>query len=68
MAGPTIEWLEPKLPDILKNGGGSLGSFAAGEGPAEGGGGGGGGSGLDLSTSESCSFSRVRGAAASEPH
>lgn len=20
-AGPTIEWLEPKLPDLLKNGG-----------------------------------------------
>uniref|UniRef100_A0A8C2WV07 Oxysterol-binding protein n=1 Tax=Cyclopterus lumpus TaxID=8103 RepID=A0A8C2WV07_CYCLU len=31
LGGPTIEWLEPKLPDILKNGSGSLGSFATGE-------------------------------------
>lgn len=53
MAGPTIEWLEPKLPDLLKNGGSSLGSLAAGEGPLEGG-------RLELSSSESCSFSRVR--------
>jgi len=47
-AGPTIEWLEPKLPDILKNGSGSLG-----EDPLEGG-------GLELSSPESCSFSGVR--------
>lgn len=51
--GPTIEWLEPKLPDILKNGSGSLGSFAPGGGPLE-------GSGLELSSPESCSFSGVR--------
>uniref|UniRef100_A0A8C2WQT8 Oxysterol-binding protein n=1 Tax=Cyclopterus lumpus TaxID=8103 RepID=A0A8C2WQT8_CYCLU len=50
LGGPTIEWLEPKLPDILKNGSGSLGSFATGEGPLEGG-------GLELSSPESCSFS-----------
>lgn len=60
MAGPTIEWLEPKLPDLLKNGGSSLGSLAAGEGPLEGG-------RLELSSSESCSFSRVRKISASTP-
>ncbi|KAI4831791.1 hypothetical protein KUCAC02_001313 [Chaenocephalus aceratus] len=49
MAGPTIEWLEPKLPDILKNGS-SLDSFTAGEGQLEGG-------GLELSSPDSCSFS-----------
>ncbi|XP_013887065.1 oxysterol-binding protein-related protein 11 isoform X2 [Austrofundulus limnaeus] len=50
-AGPTIEWLEPKLPDILKNGGSSLGSFTTGgEGLLE-------GEQLELSTPESCSFS-----------
>lgn len=52
MAGPTIEWLEPKLPNILKNGGGSMGSFTTEE-PLE-------GSRLELSTPESCSFSGVR--------
>ncbi|XP_075905531.1 oxysterol-binding protein-related protein 11 [Nelusetta ayraudi] len=51
LGGPTIEWLEPKLPDLLKNGGSSLGSLAAGEGPLE-------GARLELSSSESCSFSR----------
>lgn len=53
MAGPTIEWLEPKLPDILKNGSSSLGSFMTGEGPQE-------GSHLDLGSPEFCSFSGVR--------
>ena len=52
-AGPTIEWLEPKLPDILKNGSSSLGSFAAGDVTLE-------GSRLELSSPESCSFSGVR--------
>lgn len=52
MAGPTIEWLEPKLPDILKNGSGSLGGFAAGEGAPE-------GSRLELGSADSCSFSGV---------
>lgn len=53
-AGPTIEWLEPKLPDILKNGSSSLGSFTTGgEGLLE-------PEQLDLSTPESCSFSGVR--------
>lgn len=51
-AGPTIEWLEPKLPDILKNGSSSLGSFTTGEGPL--------GGRLELSSPESCSFSGVR--------
>ncbi|XP_034034570.1 oxysterol-binding protein-related protein 11-like [Thalassophryne amazonica] len=50
LGGPTFEWLEPKLPDILKNGSSSLGSFTTGEGPLE-------GSRLELSTSESCNFS-----------
>ncbi|KAM4601630.1 oxysterol-binding protein-related protein 11 [Polymixia lowei] len=50
LGGPTIEWLEPKLPDILKNGSGSLASFNTGEGPLE-------GSRLELSSPESCSFS-----------
>nr|XP_046238565.1 oxysterol-binding protein-related protein 11-like isoform X2 [Scatophagus argus] len=50
LGGPTIEWLEPKLPDILKNGSSSLGSFTTGEGPLE-------GSRLELSSPESCSFS-----------
>nr|XP_057907607.1 oxysterol-binding protein-related protein 11-like [Doryrhamphus excisus] len=44
--GSTIEWLEPKLPDILKNGSDSLGS----EGPLEDG-------RPELSSPESCSFS-----------
>lgn len=52
--GPTIEWLEPKVPDILKNGSSSLGSFTTGgEGPLEGG-------QPELSTPESCSLSGVR--------
>uniref|UniRef100_A0A3Q2QFS5 Oxysterol-binding protein n=1 Tax=Fundulus heteroclitus TaxID=8078 RepID=A0A3Q2QFS5_FUNHE len=34
--GPTIEWLEPKVPDILKNGSSSLSDFTAGEAPLEG--------------------------------
>ncbi|XP_026014725.1 oxysterol-binding protein-related protein 11 [Astatotilapia calliptera] len=50
LGGPTIEWLEPKLPDILKNGSSSLGSFATGEGPLE-------GNRLELSSPESCNFS-----------
>ncbi|XP_017282407.1 oxysterol-binding protein-related protein 11 isoform X2 [Kryptolebias marmoratus] len=51
LGGPTIEWLEPKLPDLLKNGSGSLGSFTTGgEGPLE-------GEQLELSTPESGSFS-----------
>ncbi|XP_028994609.1 oxysterol-binding protein-related protein 11-like [Betta splendens] len=50
LGGPTIEWLEPKLPDILKNGSSSLGSFPAGDGPLE-------GSQLDLSIPEPCNFS-----------
>ncbi|KAK2857081.1 hypothetical protein Q5P01_005816 [Channa striata] len=50
LGGPTIEWLEPKLPDILKNGSSPLGNFATGEGPLE-------GSQLELSSPESCSFS-----------
>ncbi|XP_008287813.1 oxysterol-binding protein-related protein 11 isoform X2 [Stegastes partitus] len=50
LGGPTIEWLEPKLPDILKNGSSSLGSFTTGEGALE-------GSRLELSSPESCSFS-----------
>uniref|UniRef100_I3K6Z8 Oxysterol-binding protein n=1 Tax=Oreochromis niloticus TaxID=8128 RepID=I3K6Z8_ORENI len=53
LGGPTIEWLEPKLPDILKNGSSSLGSFATGEGPLE-------GNRLELSSPESCNFSGVR--------
>ncbi|XP_061571577.1 oxysterol-binding protein-related protein 11-like [Cololabis saira] len=52
LGGPTIEWLGPKLPDILKNGSSSLGSFTAGEGDGEGE-----GSRLQLSTPDSCSFS-----------
>ncbi|XP_057686573.1 oxysterol-binding protein-related protein 11 [Corythoichthys intestinalis] len=50
MGGSTIEWLEPKLPDILKNGSSSLGSLTTGEGPLEEG-------CLGLSSPESCSFS-----------
>ncbi|XP_026157622.1 oxysterol-binding protein-related protein 11 [Mastacembelus armatus] len=49
LGGPTIEWLEPKLPDILKNGSSSLGSFAPEEGQLD-------GSHLELSSPESCSF------------
>uniref|UniRef100_A0A1A8JFC2 Oxysterol-binding protein n=1 Tax=Nothobranchius kuhntae TaxID=321403 RepID=A0A1A8JFC2_NOTKU len=49
-AAPTIEWLEPKLPDILKNGSSSLGSFTTEEGQLEGG-------RLELSSPESCNFS-----------
>ncbi|XP_067358871.1 oxysterol-binding protein-related protein 11-like isoform X4 [Channa argus] len=52
-AGPTIEWLEPKLPDILKNGSSSLGNFATEEGLLQ-------GSQLELSSPESCSFSGER--------
>uniref|UniRef100_A0A7N8WYL0 Oxysterol-binding protein n=1 Tax=Mastacembelus armatus TaxID=205130 RepID=A0A7N8WYL0_9TELE len=47
LGGPTIEWLEPKLPDILKNGSSSLGSFAPEEGQLD-------GSHLELSSPESC--------------
>lgn len=36
MAGPTIEWLEPKLPDLLKNGT-SLPSLAAADSKTDGG-------------------------------
>ncbi|RVE75225.1 hypothetical protein OJAV_G00014720 [Oryzias javanicus] len=50
LGGPTIEWLEPKVPDILKNGSSSLSSFATGEGPLE-------GAALELNSPESCSFS-----------
>uniref|UniRef100_A0A3P9HE88 Oxysterol-binding protein n=1 Tax=Oryzias latipes TaxID=8090 RepID=A0A3P9HE88_ORYLA len=50
LGGPTIEWLEPKVPDILKNGSSSLSSFAPGEGPLE-------GAALELNSPESCSFS-----------
>uniref|UniRef100_A0A3Q3SZ27 Oxysterol-binding protein n=1 Tax=Mastacembelus armatus TaxID=205130 RepID=A0A3Q3SZ27_9TELE len=53
LGGPTIEWLEPKLPDILKNGSSSLGSFAPEEGQLD-------GSHLELSSPESCSFTGVR--------
>lgn len=53
MAGPTIEWLEPKLPDLLKNGSGSLGSFTTDEGALE-------GTRLDLNSTEFSSFSGVR--------
>ncbi|XP_024299754.1 oxysterol-binding protein-related protein 11 [Oncorhynchus tshawytscha] len=49
LGGPTIEWLEPKLPDILKNGG-PLDSFSTEGGPLE-------GSLLELSATEPCSFS-----------
>lgn len=52
-AGPNIEWLEPKLPDILKNGSSSLTSFTTGEGTLE-------GNRLEFSTPESSSFSGVR--------
>ncbi|KAM9821096.1 oxysterol-binding protein-related protein 11-like [Neosynchiropus ocellatus] len=50
LGGPTIEWLEPKLPDILKNGSSSLGSFTTQEGTFE-------GNRLELSSPESCNFS-----------
>ncbi|XP_076008544.1 oxysterol-binding protein-related protein 11-like [Genypterus blacodes] len=50
LGGPTIEWLEPKLPDILKNGSSPLDSFDPGEVPLEGG-------RLELSTPESSTFS-----------
>lgn len=53
LVGPTIEWLEPKVPDILKNGSSSLSSFAPGEGPLE-------GAALELNSPESCSFSGVK--------
>lgn len=53
MAGPTIEWLEPKLPDLLKNGSGSLGSFTTDEGALE-------GNRLDLDSTGFSSFSGVR--------
>ncbi|CAL8285321.1 unnamed protein product [Gadus morhua 'NCC'] len=52
LAGPNVEWLEPKMADILKNGGsgGSLGGFSTNDGLQ--------GEGrLELSTPESCSFS-----------
>ena len=57
VTGPTIEWLEPKLPDILKNGG-PLDSFSTEGGLLEG--------GLlergllEQSATEPCSFSGVR--------
>ncbi|XP_029927583.1 oxysterol-binding protein-related protein 11 isoform X2 [Myripristis murdjan] len=50
LGGPNIEWLEPKLPDILKNGSSSLTSFTTGEGTLE-------GNRLEFSTPESSSFS-----------
>ncbi|XP_038138034.1 oxysterol-binding protein-related protein 11-like isoform X2 [Cyprinodon tularosa] len=50
LGGPTIEWLEPKVPDILKNGSSSLSDFTTGEAPPEGG-------RLELSPPESESFS-----------
>ncbi|CAL8288565.1 unnamed protein product [Lota lota] len=52
LAGPNVEWLEPKMADILKNGGsgGSLGGFSTNDGLQE-------ESRLELSTPESCSFS-----------
>ncbi|XP_053734519.1 oxysterol-binding protein-related protein 11-like [Synchiropus splendidus] len=50
LGGPTIEWLEPKLPDILKNGSSSLGSFTTQEEALE-------GNRLELSSPESCNFS-----------
>ncbi|XP_011604563.2 oxysterol-binding protein-related protein 11 [Takifugu rubripes] len=50
LGGPTIEWLEPKLPDLLKNGSGSLGSFTTDEGALE-------GTRLDLNSTEFSSFS-----------
>lgn len=53
MAGPSIEWLEPKLPDLLKNGSGSLGSFTTDEGALE-------GNRLELNSTEFSSFSGVR--------
>ncbi|CAL8407109.1 unnamed protein product [Arctogadus glacialis] len=52
LAGPNVEWLEPKMADILKNGGsgGSLGGFSNNDGLQ--------GEGrMELSTPESCSFS-----------
>lgn len=51
--GPTIEWLEPKLPDTLKNGNSSLGSLTTGDIQLEEG-------HLEVSSPESCSFSGVR--------
>ncbi|XP_061744976.1 oxysterol-binding protein-related protein 11-like [Nerophis ophidion] len=48
--GSTIEWLEPKLPDILKNGSNFLGSLTTGEGLVEDG-------QLELCSPESFSFS-----------
>lgn len=53
MAGSTIEWLEPKLPDILKNGSGSLGSFTTDEGALD-------GNRLEMNSTEFSSFSGVR--------
>ncbi|KAJ3584355.1 hypothetical protein NHX12_014850 [Muraenolepis orangiensis] len=52
LAGPNVEWLEPKMADLLKNGGGgSLGGFSTGgDGLQEEG-------RLELSSPESCSFS-----------
>ncbi|MEQ2183960.1 hypothetical protein GOODEAATRI_003232 [Goodea atripinnis] len=50
LGGPTIEWLEPKVPDILKNGSSSLSDFTTGEAPLEGG-------HLELSPPDSASFS-----------
>uniref|UniRef100_A0AAY5KRI2 Oxysterol-binding protein n=1 Tax=Esox lucius TaxID=8010 RepID=A0AAY5KRI2_ESOLU len=51
LGGPTIEWLEPKLPDLLKNGG-PRGGFSTGRegGPSE-------SSLLELSATETNSFS-----------
>ncbi|KAM9327763.1 oxysterol-binding protein-related protein 11-like isoform 2-T2 [Pholidichthys leucotaenia] len=50
LGGPTIEWLEPKLPDILKNGSSPLGRFTTEEGQLE-------GERLEMNSPESCSFS-----------
>ena len=52
-AGPTIEWLEPQLPELLNNGGGLAGFPPGGQVDLE-------GSRLDLTSTESCSFSGVR--------
>ncbi|CAF98210.1 unnamed protein product, partial [Tetraodon nigroviridis] len=50
LGGPTLEWLEPKLPDLLKNGSSSLGSLTTDEGALE-------GNRLELNSTEFSSFS-----------
>ncbi|XP_067116871.1 oxysterol-binding protein-related protein 11-like [Osmerus mordax] len=50
LGGPTIEWLEPQLPELLNNGGGMSGSPPGDQADLE-------GSRLDLTSTESCSFS-----------